>query len=187
MAEATDNTALIDSIRNNAGLTTVIGIIMLIAGLAAVGAPAVAGLSVTIMIGLSLSFAGIAQCFLAFKAGAFGKGLLVFLVGALMTIAGSYMVTQPLSGLASLTIFLMAYLLASGVLEIGFAFQIRPAQGWALSLTNGIVTALLGILLWRQFPLSGVWAVGVLFGIKMIFSGWSLIFIGNAFRKATAD
>lgn len=54
-------------------------------------------------------------------------------------------------------------------------------------LFNGIVTLVLGILLWRQFPLSGAWAVGVLFGIKMIFSGWTLVFIGNAVKGAVTE
>jgi uncharacterized membrane protein HdeD (DUF308 family) len=45
---------------------------------------------------------------------------------------------------------------------------------------------LLGIMLWRQYPLSGAWAIGVLFGIKMIFSGWAFIFIGRSVKKMAA-
>lgn len=43
----------------------------------------------------------------------------------------------------------------------------------------------LGFLLWRQFPLSGAWAIGILFGIKMVFSGWALIFVGRSVKKVT--
>ena len=56
----------------------------------------------------------------------------------------------------------------------------------AVELFNGIVTLLLGIMLWRQFPLSGVWAVGILFGIKMIFSGWAFVFIGRNVKQIAA-
>jgi uncharacterized membrane protein HdeD (DUF308 family) len=42
-------------------------------------------------------------------------------------------------------------------------------------------------MIWRQFPLSGAWAVGALFGIKLILSGWSLIFIGRSVRGAAND
>ncbi len=73
------------------------------------------------------------------------------------------------------------------LLEIWVALQLRPAYGWGLEMFNGIVTLLLGILLWRQFPLSGAWAIGVLFGIKMVFSGWAFVFIGRAVKKATAE
>ena len=164
---------LIDGIRKNAGLTVVSGIILIIAGMLAVMSPLVAGLSITIMVGAMLAVGGIGQCFLAFKAGAFGKGLMIFIVGVLMTIAGFYIMNQPVAGLATLTILLMYYLLVTGVLEILMAFQLKPAAGWGLELFNAIVTLLLGVMLWRQFPLSGAWAIGVLFGIKMIFSGWA--------------
>ena len=179
--------ALIDALRSNAGLTIAIGIIMLVAGIGALIAPAVAGLSLTIMVGFTLAVAGISQCVLAFKAGAFGRGLMLFLVGAIMAFAGFYMISQPVAGLASLTLLFMAWLIASGILEIGVALQLRPAAGWGLELANGVVTLLLGILLWQQFPLSGIWAIGVLFGIKLVFSGWALIFIGRSVRQATAD
>lgn len=178
--------SLVEHIRSNAGLAIGIGAAMLIAGLIAVASPAIAGLSITLMVGATLVIGGISECFLAIKAGALGKGLMMFIVGALMAMVGFFMVSQPVAGLASLTIFLMASLIATGILEIGVAFQLRPAQGWGLQLTNGILTLLLGILLWRQFPLSGAWAIGVLFGIKLIFSGWTLIFIGRAVKAAAS-
>jgi len=189
MAEGLEssNSDLAERIRGNATLTTIIGVVMIIAGFLAIGTPAVAGLSITIMVGAALAISGIVQCFLAFKAGAFGKGLVIFIVGVLMAMTGFYMVNQPVSGLASLTLLLMAYLVASGILEIGVAFQLRPNKGWGLELTNGIVTLLLGIMLWRQFPLSGIWAIGVLFGIKMIFSGWAFVFLGRAAKQAVSE
>ena len=174
---------LVERIRSNATLTLIIGIVMIVAGILAIGSPAVAGLSLTIMVGAMLAVSGISECFLAFKAGAFGKGLVLFIAGLLMAAVGFYMMTQPVSGLASLTILLMAYFIVSGIFEIALAFQVRPVQGWGLQLINGIITLLLGILLFNQFPLSGIWALGVLFGIKMIFSGWALIFISRAVKQ----
>jgi len=176
------DTGLVDGIKKNAGLTVVIGIITVIAGLLAISSPLVAGVSITILVGAMLAISGVSQCFLAFKAGAFGRALMVFVVGVLMTIVGVYMMNQPVAGLATLTIILMSYLLATGALEIIVSLQLKPASGWGLQLFNGIVTLLLGIMLWRQFPLSGAWAIGVLFGIKMIFSGWAFVFIGRAVK-----
>ena len=189
MSEQMDSpdAGLVDGIKKNAGLAVVIGVVTLIAGLLAIMSPLVAGVSITILVGAMLAISGVSQCFLAFKAGAFGRGLMVFVVGVLMTIAGVYMMNQPVAGLATLTIILMSYLLATGVLEIIVAVQLKPADGWGLQLFNGIVTLLLGIMLWRQFPLSGAWAIGVLFGIKMIFSGWAFVFIGRNVRKMAKE
>ena len=169
----------LDGIKTNARLAVIVGIIMVVCGFLAIASPLAAGLSVTVFVGVMLIVGGIAQCFLAFQAGAFGKGLLVFIMGVLTAVAGFYLLNQPIAGLASITIFLAAYFVITGVVELVSAFQIRPAEGWGLMLFNGIVTLLLGIMIWRQFPLSGAWAVGILFGVKMILSGWSLIFIGR--------
>ena len=149
--------------------------------------PLVVGVSITILVGAMLAVSGISQCFLAFKAGAFGKALVILFVGVLMAIVGFYLMSQPIAGLAALTIILMLYLLASGALEIIVAFQLKPVAGWGLLFFNGIVTLLLGIMLWRQFPLSGAWAIGVLFGIKMLFSGWAFVFIGRSVKKMAAE
>ncbi len=93
---------LMDGIKKNAGLTVVSGIILLIAGTLAILSPFVAGVSITILVGAMLAVSGISQCFLAFKTGAFGRGLMVFVVGVLMTITGFYMMNQPIAGLATL-------------------------------------------------------------------------------------
>jgi uncharacterized membrane protein HdeD (DUF308 family) len=178
---------LLDGIKKNARLAVIVGIIMLICGFLAIGSPLAAGLSVTIFVGAMLIVGGISQCFLAFQAGAFGRGLLIFIIGALTTVAGGYLLNQPLAGLASITIFLAAYFVVTGIVELVSAFQIRPAEGWGLMLFNGIVTLLLGVMIWRQFPLSGAWAVGILFGIKLILSGWSLIFISRGVGGVAKD
>jgi len=181
------NTSLIEAIRRNAGLTIASGGVLVAAGLLAILSPFVAGLSITVMVGAMLALSGISQCFLAFRTGAFGRALVVFVVGMLMTVAGFYLINQPVSGLVKLTLILMAYLMASGILEIVVAFQLRPADGWGVEFFNGAVTLILGILLWRQFPLSGAWAIGVLFGIKMVSSGWAFIFIGRGVKKLSTD
>jgi uncharacterized membrane protein HdeD (DUF308 family) len=174
---------LLDGIKKNAGLAVIIGIVMVVCGFLAIGLPFAAGLSVTVFVGSFLIVGGIAQCFLAFQAGAFGKGLLIFIMGALTAVAGFYLFNQPVAALASITIFLAAYFVVTGIVELLGAFQIRPAEGWGPMLFTGIVTLLLGIMIWRQFPLSGAWAVGVLFGVKLTLSGWSLIFIGRSVRE----
>jgi len=176
---------LLDGIKENAQFAVTSGAILIIAGMMALMSPLVAGSSSTIVVGVLLVIGGIGQCILAFKAGTFGRGLLTFILGLLMTTAGSFVATQPIVGLASLTTILVTYLVIAALFELIMAFQIRPAEGWGSVWINGIVTLLLGIMLWRQFPLSGVWAIGIVFGLKMIFSGWFLVFIGITAKEET--
>ncbi|GJM10355.1 MAG: hypothetical protein DHS20C11_26310 [Lysobacteraceae bacterium] len=170
---------IVEALKAHASIVVAVGAIMLILGIFSVAAPMVAGASVAIMVGTLLTIGGVGQCLLAFRAGAFGRGLLVFIVGLLMTVVGINLLTEPLAGMVSLTVILIIYLVASGLLESVMALQMRPHPGWGISLLNGLITLLLGALLWLEFPWSGAWAIGILLGIKLIVSGWALIFVGR--------
>ena len=178
---------LVECIRQDAKTAKWIGIFMVIAGVLALLAPFGAGLSIALMTGALLLVSGIAQLFLVFRAGSFGKGILLALMALLSIVAGGYMLAQPGLALAVLTLFLAAYFIAVGVVEIIGAFGARPAPGWGWLLFGGIVSAVLGAMIWSQFPLSGVWAIGILVGVRLLMSGWELIAIAGVVREATAE
>ena len=180
-------TELMEGIKKNSGMVITIGVVLLIFGILAILSPLVAGLSIAITIGILLIIGGIGQLFFAFKVGSTGKGILTFILGALTVIIGIAMISQPGAALATLTIFLAAYFIIEGIFEIIWAFQIKPLKGWGWTLFSGIISLLLGIMIWRQFPLSGVWAIGTLVGIKLIFSGWMMIAFGGAAKSLAKD
>jgi uncharacterized membrane protein HdeD (DUF308 family) len=177
---------LIDALRQHAGWAVAIGVLLLILGLLSVASPLASGLAVTVSVGGLLIIGGAAKCLLAFRAGAFGRGLLVFLLGLLTLIVGGYMVSQPVAGLASITLFLAAYFVATGIVAAVVSFQLKPASGWGWMLANGVVTLLLGAVIWRQWPVSGAWAVGILFGVQLAMTGMALLTAGSAVRQLTA-
>jgi uncharacterized membrane protein HdeD (DUF308 family) len=178
-----DKSGLIGVISSHARHATITGIVMAVCGVLAIAAPAVAGVSAMIVLGVMLLVGGLSQCFLAFKAGAFGRGLLIFVLGALAVIAGVWTLGQPLSALSGITLLLAAYFIVSGVIEAFGAFSARPANGWGWLFFSGIVSLALGVMLWKQFPLSGLWAVGTLIGIRLLMAGISLIAIGSIVGK----
>lgn len=176
-----------EGIQENAGITIGTGICLLILGIFSVATPVAAGVSLTFLVGITLIAGGILKCALAFKVGAFGRGLLVFIMGVLTVLVGAYMTRQPVAALVSMTLFLAIYFIVTGIVEIIAAFNLKPALGWGWMLFNAIVTLLLGAMIWRQFPLSGAWAVGVLFGVKLIGSGLTLISLGSAVKKGATE
>ena len=181
---------LLEGISQNAGWAIAIGALIAVAGFLAIGCPLIAGLSVTIAVGMLLGLSGVAHLTLAFRAGSFGRGALIFALGAISLAAGVSMVFEPFKGLLSLTLVLAIYFFVSGVTDAIAAFGMRGAQGWFWALISGIASIVLGGLIWSQFPLSGDWAVGVLAGIRMIFGGMSLVAIGSGVRgmaKAGAE
>jgi len=178
---------LIENLKKNSGTATWMGVVLLVVGFLSLGAPLLAGISIVLAMGVMLLAGGISQVFFAFKAGSFGKGLLIMVMGLITVGVGGYMVTSPGIALASLTLFLAAWFLVVGVSEMIWSFQLRPISGWGLTLFSGIVSLLLGIMIWRQFPMSGAWAIGVLVGIKLIISGWWLIFLGRGVKRIAAE
>lgn len=181
--EAVDQ-EMLSTIKRHAGVGIAVGVIMAIAGVLAIMSPLVAGLSVAIAVGVLLVASGVSRLFLAFKMGSFGQGVLVFVLGVLSIVAGGYMVSRPGMALATLTLVLAAYLFVDGIFEIIWAFRLRPIKGWGWTLFSGIAALVLGIMIWRQFPVSGTWAVGTLVGIHMIFGGSSLASVSSAARSA---
>jgi uncharacterized membrane protein HdeD (DUF308 family) len=172
--------SILEFIRKDVKKAKWTGWILVIAGIVALASPLVAGLSIVVLIGALLIVSGIAHLLFVFRAGSFRSGLLLVLLGVLSLLAGLYVVNQPAAALGALTLFLAAYFVASGVVEIIAAFGDKPTEGWGWMLFSGIVSLLLGVMIWRQFPLSGVWAVGVLVGVRMLMSGVTFITIGGA-------
>lgn len=174
-------TAFLDELKRNSGFTIAMGVILLLVGLLAMGAPLVAGLSLAMLVGIMLIVGGIGQLVFAVKTG---KGIFSIILGILTVVIGGYMVGNSAVALSALTIFLAIYLLISGISEVLMSFQIRPAKGWGWALFSGILALLLGAIIWNQFPLSGAWAIGILIGIRLFFSGWALLMLGLAARSA---
>ncbi len=178
---------LVETIKSNAGFARVVGIVLVIAGILALLSPLAAGLSITIVVGVMLLAGGASQLVLVFRAGSIGEGLMMALIGVLWLVAGGYTLSQPVTALGAMTLFLAAYFIASGILEAIGAFMARPQEGWGWILFSGIISAVLGIMIWRQFPLSGAWAVGILVGVRIFMTGSALIAIGSAAKKAASS
>jgi uncharacterized membrane protein HdeD (DUF308 family) len=171
--------------KKNATWLIVLGVLTTILGILAIGSPLMSGLAVTLFIGGLLTVMGVLQIIAAFKSGQWGSGIVGTLIGLLSIVAGLLMIFRPGIGLATLTLFLAAYFLVDGICEIIASFRMKPEQGWGWMLFNGIIAALLGFLLWRQWPVSGSYAIGVLFGIHILMSGIVMVVVGFGARRIT--
>lgn len=171
------------AVKKDSTMLLALGVLTVILGFFAMMSPMMTGMTVAVMIGILLIIAGIARGIFAFKAQSWGKGILAFLLGLLTLIVGFYMVTRPGVAVASLTLFLAAYFIVDGIFEVIEAFQLKPIDGWGWMLFGGIVSVLLGFMIWRQWPISGAWAIGILVGIKLIFGGMAMSVMGWMGRK----
>lgn len=166
---------------------TFLGAIAIFLGVLAMLAPGLTGLSVALMVGILVLLAGLARMAWAFQARSLGQGLLTFALGALMLLCGVALVANPLLGSGLLTILLTVYLVVDGLLEIAAGVRGRPAHGWGWLVFGGIISVLLGLLIWSQYPLSGAFAIGILLGIKLFFTGLIMVAAGSAARAAVRE
>jgi len=161
---------------------TTFGIIAIILGLLAMVAPVITGLSIALLLGFLVVVGGIVRLVWAFQAGSLGEGILKFLLAGLTLVCGMLLVANPLFASGFLTILLSLYFIVDGVSEI--AVGLGSKRGWFIF--AGVVSILLGVLLWAQFPLSGAWALGILLGIKLLFIGLIMLMGGSAVRSMAA-
>jgi uncharacterized membrane protein HdeD (DUF308 family) len=163
------------------------GVLTIVLGMLAMAAPLVSGLAVTTVVAILLIAAGIAQAIFAFKAGSFGQGALAFLFGLIAILGGAFIFARPLVGLASITMILAAYFFVDGFYGVVMSFRIRPMKGWGWMLIGSLASVLLGFMIMRQWPVSGAWAVGILVGVRLVLSGWSMIALGSVGEAAADD
>jgi len=171
-------------LKRASGLSIVLGILMIIAGIIAMFAPWEAGLVITIVVGWSAIFNGVAQIIFGFRTHGGWHVLLEFVLGIIYIIAGIYLLMHPIGGLLALTLILAWCLFVYGIFALFLAFRIKPHSGWGWVLFDGIITVLLGILILKHWPLNSDWVVGTLFGISIFMSGVTRLMMSLALRRA---
>src|ERR1700758_5294605 len=145
------------SVRTASSWSMVWGMVMIICGILAIALPLASAVGVVILLAWLILFAGVAHLVFAFQSHSVGGFLWKLLLALIYGFTGFYLLMNPLVGIASLTLLLSIFLLFEGVLEIVFYFNIRKtvSAGWVLF--DGIITLLLGILIWAQWPSSSSW------------------------------
>jgi uncharacterized membrane protein HdeD (DUF308 family) len=161
---------------------TAIGIISIIVGIASIAAPLVTGVSIVVTVGIFVIAVGVLRIMWAFGAGSFGSGLLAFAIGGLTLLCGLSLVSDPIFAFGFLTVLIAIYLLADGIAEIAGAFRLVPESGRLWMILGGVLSILLGIMMWEQYPLSGGWAIGVILGIKLLSIGFAILMVGTGVR-----
>jgi uncharacterized membrane protein HdeD (DUF308 family) len=170
-------------VKKATGWFIAVAVLFILLGLFAIAEPFAAGLGVTLLVGWLLVFGGVAHFFAAFKGGGAKHVILQVLVGIVYLIGGFYFLTHTIMGVSTLTLLLSGVILAEGVLEIVAYFRLKSVHGASWMLINGVVTLLLGGLIWAHWPSSSVWAIGTLVGVNLLMTGISRLMLGLAARK----
>ena len=160
-----------------------LSVLLMIAGLMAMVLPLVAGLAFAVFVGWLLIISGVLHLVYAFSAAHPRMLVWQIFLGIVYGFIGFYVLVNPVAGLAGLTFAIAVYLFVEGVLEFALSFQLRPAPGSGWLLFDGIITVVLAIMIWSTWPTSAAWAVGVLVGVSMFFSGLTRLMLSLAVRR----
>lgn len=153
-------------------------------GVFAIVEPVAAGLAVTVLVGWLLIFGGLAHLIEACaEEGARKRVIFQVVLGIAYLIGGRYLLTHPHLAIATLTLLLGAVIQVGGLVEINSSFRSnsQDASGWML--VNGIITFLLGGMIWFQWPSSSVWAIGILVGLTLLMTGMTRLMFALTARK----
>jgi uncharacterized membrane protein HdeD (DUF308 family) len=159
------------------------GIVMMVLGFLAVAEPNVATIAVGIFVGWLFFIGGIFRALSVWQSRGMPGFAWSLLTALLAIVLGLILIFQPLAGVLTLTMVLIAFFILEGITAIVLAVQHREhLRSWGWVLFSGIVDLLLAFLIWDGWPSSADWAIGLLVGINMLFFGLSLVMTALAAR-----
>ncbi len=174
-----------NSERSHGGV--IAGAIIVVLGVLAILFPFFAGISISVLFGALLVIGGIVHVGHAFSADSFWGIIWQILLGILYGIVGIMFLANPVVGLTSLTILAIAFFIVDGVVEIGWAIAGRGNRGWFWLLASGILSLIVAGFLWAGFPSTAAWVVGLLLGVNLLFTGFSMVMLGRTTQRADTE
>jgi uncharacterized membrane protein HdeD (DUF308 family) len=172
--------------KKSIGWSIGLSVLMIVAGILAIASPLAAGIAVNVLVAWLLVFSGCMHLVFSWHTRSTGGFFAELLLGILYLAIGVYLLVHPVLGLVSLTIALAIYLLFESILEFVLGFKLRPLPGSGWLVFDGIITLILAVMIWRTWPSSSAFVIGLLVGISMLFSGTSRLMLSLSARRATS-
>ncbi len=176
-----------DLVRRASTWSILWGVLLICLGMLSLAMPLVAAVAINVLIGWLIVLAGIVHLVVAFHTHEAGSVIWRLLVGLAYICFGGYVIARPALGVVSLTLLLASLFLVEGIFNIVLYFRAPSILRSIWFLLDGIVTLLLGAMIYMQWPSSSAWAIGILVGVSLIFSGITRVMVSLTVRKAAAS
>lgn len=185
MSEFTvDLKSLPDNLKRGWGWLLALGVLFVILG--GIGLYMTIGLTLISMIffGGLLIIAGFSQFVDVFKSKQWKPAFWHALVAVFYVVGGGLVIYDPFLASALVTMLLAGVLILIGFSRLMMASSLKKSKGCGWLVLAGLVAITLGALILLQWPISGLWVIGLFIAIQMMVDGWSYIFIALALRRA---
>ncbi len=172
----------INELQRNRGWILALGIGLIIVGCLAVGSAFIATIATMVYLGFILLMGGAFELIGAFWVRQWGGFFLGLFMGGLLLLSGIITLNHPGEAGVVFTLMLSLLFMTCGLVRIIASIMMRFTN-WGWVLLSGVVTFALGFIIWRQWPVSGLWVIGTFVGIDLIFSGWNYIALASMLRR----
>lgn len=160
------------------------GVLLLIAGVAALLAPSLTVVTFSIFIGWLLLLVGVAGIVLGLRTRTHGRwGDL--LQGIASLVAGVLIVFNPLAGALSLTMVIAIWFGLRGGIELGGAVRAGPGRARTMLAIIGVIDVLIAASLIANYPFPAMRAIGLVIGFGFLMAGAATLAAGLQLRRIT--
>lgn len=172
-----------DKIRKNRGWLLFLGIVMVILGTVGLSMEVTLTVVSVFYFGFLILFGGIVMLIDAFRAGKWKSKFWHVLIALSYMAAAIVMIVNPAASAVWITLFLAGFFVVTGLLRLIIGFQSRGAvANWGWIVFAGLISMALGGIIFAEWPVSGLWVIGMFIAIELILQGFSMISIAWAAR-----
>ncbi len=156
-------------------------------GLLAITLPLATGIAIASLLGILLILSGFLHGGYAVSARGWSGTLWQVVLAVVSVVAGLVVITNPVFGLVTLTVLVIAYLFVDGIAELTTSVRMKPGSGRGWIAASGLLSLVLAGLLWAGFPADAAWIVGLWVGVSLLVTGLSMIGVAYGGRPVEDD
>jgi len=175
---------LLGELQNKWGWLLALGISFILLGTIGLGMSFALTMVSMLFFGFLMLFGGAFQLVQSLHCKGWKSIALHILVAIAYIIGGVIIISKPMVASSIITMMLAAVFIAVGAMRIIMAIQLKPVKGWWLPLMSGLLSLIFGGMIMTAWPLSGMWLIGLLIAIDLIFHGWGYVALALAAKDA---
>ena len=170
-------------LKSRAGWLIGLGVVLVIAGFIALMSVVAATVVTVFWVGAMMIVGGMVEIAHGFGMKGFGRALLWVVSGALYILAGFFAIENPLLASTVLTLILSIALIVAGAVRIYLGFHLKAGQHGGWIIFSGIATALFGLIILIHWPVSSLFALGIILGVDLMVAGFTWINLGLFLKR----
>ena len=182
MDAAAAERAVRETVRRHSTLFLIQGILLMIAGAAAIVYPMLSSLALTWFLGWILIVGGLVQGISLVAAGRVPHFWLQLFSAAVSLVTGVLIIRNPGVAVTTLAILLVLFFLVEGIAKVIMALTVRPLPNWGWLLASGLIgIGLAGFLIAN--PLLSLVVLGIFVGIQVLTEGIAIAWLAWQARQ----